>query len=91
MNEINTKNVDMSELVQNANLKFARSEIKSAIRSVKKLLKYRQTDDKLVNMMLSMGKMCDELEGRSTRLKKGCEGGICSTSPGIIHEGKQHD
>ena len=84
MNELNIKNRDMSGLVEDAKLKFARTEIKAAISAVKKLLKDGEPDDRLRNMMLDMGSMCDELESRSTRLREGCEGGICATSGGII-------
>ncbi len=84
MNELNRENTDMTNVVRSAKLKFARTEIKAAITAVKKLLKDGEPDDRLRNMMLDMGSMCDELESRSTRLREGCEGGICATSGGII-------
>ncbi len=84
MKVINRQNRDMTELVRNAHLQYAREQIKQAIKSVKKLVRDNETDDNIRNMMLDMGRMCDELENRSTRLREGCEGGICATSGGII-------
>ncbi len=83
-NILDTSRRDMEPLLLNAKLKNTRAQLKEAIRSIKKILDDGQVDDELRSMMLDIGTMCDQLESRSVKMRDDCEGGVCSTSAGIV-------
>ncbi len=83
-NILDTSRRDMAPVLMNAKVKHARSQLKEAIHSIKKILDDGQVDDELRSMMLDIGTMCDKLESRSVKMRDDCEGGVCSTSAGIV-------